>query len=175
MLPRIEQHKVRGLPFRVVRSHIADQIRSRHCRDIARITHRVASATERSQCLDCQDEDRQQLPCSHKISSWKTMPPDSRSQRADETGRSSQPDRPEHYFAAVMISGFAIESQYFRIATLSLPSLGKARRSRCTLANHHLWRTRDCPKSPLRRGDDDIHSGISLHGVGRRSAANSVP
>ena len=25
-----------------------------------------------------------------------------------------------------------------------LPSLGKARRSRCTLANHHLWRTRDC-------------------------------
>ena len=84
MLPRIKQHKVRGLPFCAVRSHIADQIRSRHCGDIARITHRVASATERSQCLDCQDEDRQQLPCSHKISSWKTMLPDSSSKRADD-------------------------------------------------------------------------------------------
>ena len=62
----------------------------------------------------------------------------------------------------------AARGQYFRIATLSLPSLGKARRSRCTLANHHLWRTRDCPESPLHRGDDDIYSCVSLRGVGRR-------
>jgi hypothetical protein len=96
MLPRIEQHKVRALPFRAVRSHIADHSQSGYRRNIASVTHWIdlvqglvwplrhvarglalASATERSEYLDCQNEDRQQVPCNHKIPSWKTMPPES--------------------------------------------------------------------------------------------------